>query len=78
MGTSKIKPTEKEEYGRQNFRLSCVAKTDLEEGHVLRREDIAFSRPANGLAPKFIDNLIGKSLRSSVSISEPVLFSSLT
>jgi len=74
LGTSKITPTQKEEYGRENFRLSCVAKTNLEKGHILKREDISFSRPANGLAPKFIQDLIGKSLNKSLSVSEPILF----
>jgi len=74
LGTSKITPTQKEEYGRENFRLSCVAKKNLEKGHILKREDISFSRPANGLAPKFIQDLIGKSLNKSLSVSEPILF----
>lgn len=77
LGTSKITPTEKEEYGRENFRLSCVVKTDLPKGHILKREDISFSRPANGLAPKFIQDLIGKSLNKSLSVSEPILFTHL-
>ncbi len=78
LGSSKIAPTQEEEYGRENFRLSCVAKKNLKKGHVLKREDIAFSRPANGLAPKFIQDLIGKSLNNSLSVSEPILFTHIT
>jgi len=78
LGTSKITPTQKEEYGRQNFRLSCVAKNDLPKGHVLKREDIAFSRPANGLAPQFVEELIGKSLNKAIPTSQPILFNSIS
>ena len=69
-GSSKIVPTTKEQEGRLNFRLSCVAKTDLAQGHILRKEDIAFSRPATGLAPKFIDLLLGKTLKNDLKIGQ--------
>lgn len=77
LGNSKIIPSEKEMYGRENFRLSCVAKRDLPKGHILQREDIAFSRPARGLPPKFIDWLIGKRLSEEVRKNQPLKIESL-
>jgi N-acetylneuraminate synthase/N,N'-diacetyllegionaminate synthase len=66
LGTSKLTPTEKEAQGRVEFRLSCVASRDLEQGHVLKREDISFSRPATGLPPKNLSFLLGKQLKHSI------------
>ncbi|MDX1903378.1 MAG: N-acetylneuraminate synthase family protein [Thermonemataceae bacterium] len=73
-GVSKIAPTTKEQEGRLNFRLSCVAKTDLPQGHILQKEDITFSRPATGLAPKFVNLLIGKTLQRNIFKSEVINF----
>jgi N,N'-diacetyllegionaminate synthase len=74
LGSSKIVPTAKEQQGRYDFRLSCVASKDLPKGHVLRREDIAFSRPAAGLAPKFLDFLVGKQLKKDIKCHQPFNF----
>ncbi|MGF1534593.1 MAG: N-acetylneuraminate synthase family protein [Bernardetiaceae bacterium] len=77
LGASKLTPTEKEESGRLNFRLSCVAKRDLPEGYILQREDIAFSRPATGIPPKHKELLIGKKLIKAIQQGEIINLSDI-
>ncbi|WCL51228.1 N-acetylneuraminate synthase family protein [Leptospira sp. GIMC2001] len=77
MGNSKISPTQKEEFNRNTARLSCVAKHRLKSGHIIQREDIAFSRPANGLPPKLLDILIGTHVKEDMELGEPFLFSKI-
>ena len=52
-----------QEESRRAFRLSCAARSDLESGHILRRDDIAFYRPGTGLPPKAAHALVGRRLR---------------
>ena len=68
LGTPVVGPTESEAQGRSNYRLSCVAATDLASGRVLLPEDIAFRRPAGGMPPKLVEKLHGRRLASAVKI----------
>ena len=67
LGTSAIGPTENEAAGRRSFRLSCVAARDLPAAHELRDDDIAFSRPGHGMAPKGKRWLVGRVLAHDVT-----------
>jgi len=62
LGSASIGPTATEEDSRREFRLSCVAATDLEGGIVLQPSHIAFRRPGSGHPPKDIDQFIGRRL----------------
>lgn len=55
-----------ETVNRLAYRLSCAAKSDLEEGAVLNRDDIAFFRPGNGIPISQIDLIVGRRLSRSV------------
>ena len=77
LGSSKIAPTEIEKQGRTNYRLSCVAKNKLLKDHLITREDIIFSRPALGLAPKFLPLLLGKVVKKEISANSPILFENI-
>jgi N-acetylneuraminate synthase/N,N'-diacetyllegionaminate synthase len=61
-GSPVIMPTASEASGRVGFRLSCVAAESLPAGHLLREEDVVFRRPGNGMAPKLVSTLIGRTL----------------
>lgn len=67
LGGSEIGPTAIEAAGRESFRLSCVAATDLAEGHRLAPDDVAFRRPGTGLPPKGREWLTGRVLRHAVA-----------
>jgi len=53
---------------RKNARRSLVAKRDIPKGKIIEAEDLTFKRPASGISPKFIDDVIGK--RALVDIKE--------
>jgi sialic acid synthase SpsE len=48
-----------EEMDRSEMRRSIVADRDLREGQLIRREDLAFKRPGNGLAPDREEDIVG-------------------
>ncbi|HYF14067.1 MAG TPA: N-acetylneuraminate synthase family protein [Phycisphaerales bacterium] len=53
-------------------RQSVVARRDLPEGAVLRREDLAVKRPGTGVPAWEFDRLIGARLRQPVRVDEPI------
>lgn len=67
LGGAEIAPSASEDFGRTNFRLSCVAADALSAGHTLVSGDIAFRRPGDGLAPKQAASLIGRTLKRAVA-----------
>lgn len=69
-GQSLIAPTASERVGRVQFRLSCVAAMALPAGHVLGQEDIVFRRPGDGLPPKALGQLLGRTLARPVAAGE--------
>jgi len=73
MGSSAIFPTPSEALGRRDFRLSCVAVRNIEEGECVKYSDICFKRPGDGLAPLFDKALVG--LEAKTKIKEGCQFS---
>jgi len=55
-------PAESEAGTRINNRKSVVLCRDLPEGHRLGYGDLAIKRPGTGIAPKYLDQLVGRSL----------------
>jgi N-acetylneuraminate synthase/N,N'-diacetyllegionaminate synthase len=72
LGDEAVGPTESERVGRIQFRLSCVAVSDLQLGTRLEREHIAFRRPGAGIAPTFRDSLVGLTLMRAVAAGQPL------
>ena len=62
LGDGAIGPTPSEMAGRVDFRLSCVAASDLGAGHQIAAADVEFRRPGTGLPPAAVDRLIGRRL----------------
>ena len=60
LGSFKIKALEDEEKSRLNARRSLVAVKDIPKGKIISKEDLTFKRPAHGISPKFIDEVVGK------------------
>ncbi len=60
---------------RQNIlvaRKSVVAAHDLPIGRQLRADDLTIKRPGTGISPKFLQALIGRTLRTSVKEDEVI------
>ena len=75
-----------EAIGRPNFtsteaelktkchRRSLYVVKDINEGEVFKEEHIRSIRPGNGIAPKFIDNVIGKKATCDIKFGTPLNF----
>jgi sialic acid synthase SpsE len=68
LGSFKVKALEDEEPARKNARRSLVALKNISKGKTITKEDLTFKRPAHGISPKFIDEVIGK--KALININE--------
>lgn len=60
LGSFEKRPLESEEKSRANARRSLVAKRNIKAGTPVVFEDLTWKRPASGISPKDIQQLIGK------------------
>lgn len=60
LGSFKVEALEDEAQARANARRSLVSLGDISEGEVITKEKLTFKRPAHGVSPKFIDDVVGK------------------
>ena len=60
LGSFKVEALENEAPARKNARRSLVASKDIKKGQIITKDDLTFKRPAHGISPKFIDEVIGK------------------
>jgi N-acetylneuraminate synthase len=68
LGGFKLTALEAEEPARKNARRSLVALKNIPLGKVIEESDLTWKRPAHGISPKFMNELIGK--KSSREIFE--------
>ena len=59
LGGFHIKALKDEASARANARRSLVALKNIPKGKVIEVEDLTFKRPAHGVSPKFIDEVVG-------------------
>jgi N-acetylneuraminate synthase/sialic acid synthase len=71
-GTKNMYPSETEPATKMGKKL--VAATDLVAGHTLKREDLAFKSPGDGLPPYELDRLVGRTLRHPVGRDTALTF----
>lgn len=60
LGGFKVEALEDEALSRANARRSLVASKNIPVGKTITKDDLTFKRPAHGVSPKFIDEIIGK------------------
>lgn len=60
LGGFKIEALADEDKAREHARRSLVAKRNIPKGKVIEKEDLTFKRPAHGISPKYIDDVVGK------------------
>ena len=60
LGSFKVKALEDEAMSRREARRSLVAGRKIPKGKVIEKDDLTFKRPAHGVSPKFIDEVVGK------------------
>ncbi len=66
LGSFKVEALVEEESARNNARRSLISMVDIPLGKVITENDLTFKRPAHGISPKYIDDVIGKVARSEI------------
>lgn len=67
LGSPIKRPTAAEIKNTEGMRRSIVLLENLAQGTILKKEHLAFKRPATGIAPKLIQTVIGKRLNQDLS-----------
>lgn len=60
LGQFNVVALDDEGLARKNARRSLVASKNIPQGQKIEKEDLTFKRPAHGVSPKFIDEVVGK------------------
>lgn len=76
MGKISYGPTEKEK-ASEKFRRSIYVVKDIKAGETLTKDNIKVIRPGYGLAPKYYENLIGKTAIKEMKIGHPFSFNDI-
>lgn len=71
LGDGVKRPSERERLNTFGMRRSLVAARDLRAGERITREDVGFKRPANGLSPKYLNDVVGAVLIRDLRTDEP-------
>lgn len=67
IGDGHIAPTPGEASGpRSEYRFSCFSARPLKAGTILKEEDVAFSRPGDGIAPSLLSAIVGRRLKKDI------------
>lgn len=74
LGSSQVKPTEKEMEMRKIARRSIVVTKDLNVGDVIEKEKLDYKRPGNGLPPKCAKYFLNKKAKSNIKSGEIITF----
>ncbi|MGB1700719.1 MAG: N-acetylneuraminate synthase [Nannocystaceae bacterium] len=72
MGNGVKVPSPSETKNIEIARRSLHAATALEAGHILREEDILARRPATGISPMMLEQILGKPITRAVPAHEPL------
>lgn len=73
-----VKKCQKSEIsGLVSMRRSLIANKDLRSGSILTYDSLKISRPAKGLSPKFLTQVIGMTLKKSIKKNVPLTWNHL-
>ena len=63
---------------RLTIRKSITAKRDLQQGEKIQEGDISIKRPADGIEPKYITMILGKTINTNIKKDSPIFWSSIS
>lgn len=66
IGTTKVTYIESEEKSRLNARRSLVTTRRLGIGDKIQLSDLTWKRPAHGISPKYIENIVGREVIADI------------
>jgi sialic acid synthase SpsE len=70
LGQNEKKPLETEMPARKYARRSIVAKTDIPQGTKIAEDMLDFKRPGTGIAPKFLELVVGRVTKRDIKYDE--------
>ncbi len=70
--------THSERQNKKVARKSIVAKVDIHEGEIIKEEMITVKRPENGIKPKYLDIIIGKTTKKRFKKDESITWEWIT
>lgn len=70
LGSFNVKALKDEDLSRKNARRSLVALKAIKKGKVVESNDLTFKRPAHGVSPKYIGDIIGKTALKDIEEDE--------
>lgn len=72
LGSHQKTSLESEEISRKNARRSLVATREIPEGKIIEAADLTWKRPAYGISPRHINEIIGKKATRSIYEDEVI------
>jgi len=55
---------------RKNARRSLISVHDMKEGHIIQKEDIIYKRPASGISPKYLEQIVGRMATTDINADD--------
>ena len=74
LGSAVKSPTISESKNIIGMRRSIVANRLIPAGTAISQEAVGFKRPATGMEPRFLNQLLGKKARRDISADRPIVF----
>lgn len=74
LGNFEVTALEDEAPARANARRSLVAAREIPQGKIIERADLTWKRPAKGVSPKDIDQVIGRTAVKTILEDEIILW----
>ena len=72
LGDQAKHPLPSERPARKYARRSLVAAKDITKGAIITREDLTWKRPAHGISPRHIEDVLGKRAAKQITEDEVV------
>ena len=63
---------------RLTIRKSITAKRDLQQGEKIQEGDISIKRPADGIEPKYLTMILGKTINTNIKKDSPIFWSNIS
>ncbi len=77
LGSPLKKPTPAEVANTQGMRRSIIAVRPLAEGTIIKEEDLGYKRPATGVPPGMLNDILGKTVRKAIPADTPISFDAI-
>ncbi len=71
-GVGKKVPSKSEKINLTNNRVSIIVMQNIEQGTKLTSEMVDIRRPGNGIQPKYLDDIIGKTVTKNIDAETPL------